>query len=96
MESRKLAFLAVLLLVTASTVQAGQITGRVFYKDGSNGSNLRVSGETSDGFTSVYTDGKGRFTLRWSTNKTLLRVYVKGNVRARNVRNGSNITIRLP
>ena len=44
----------------------------------------------------VSNDKKGKFTLKWSTKKKLLKVYVKGAVRARNVKDGAKITIRLP
>ena len=93
----RLAVVLVILFVCTLTAQAGQITGTVLYKDGSKGSGLKVTGETSDGLTkSVRTDNKGRFTLKWSTKKKLLKVYVKGTVRVRNVKNGVKITIRLP
>ena len=93
----RLALVLVIFVAGTLTTQAGQITGTVLYKDGSKGSGLKVTGETSDGLTkSVRNDRKGRFTLTWSTKKKLLKVYVKGTVRVRNVKNGAKITIRLP
>jgi outer membrane lipoprotein SlyB len=87
---------AVALLSLNGTAIAGQITGEVIHKDKSKASGVRVSGETSDGMVrAVVTDAKGQFTLTWSTNKKLIKVFLNGDRAATDVADGSNITLVL-
>lgn len=78
-------------LVAASAASAGVCKGRVVYKDGSHYANGGISGLVSGGGVTkkFYTDDKGRFTITWSSNKGLAKIYVKGRTIARDIKNGT-------
>jgi hypothetical protein len=78
-----------------------QIQGTVYYRDGSPGAGLRVSGLVAGvlgGMTgTTHTDSRGRFTLSWtSSTRTLAKVYVNGDAREHDVADGADVVIRLP
>ena len=83
--------LAVALFTAASAVQAGVCSGVVVYKDGSYYKNSGISGLVSGGGVTkkFYTDDKGRFTITWSSNKDLAKIYIKGRTIARDIKNGT-------
>lgn len=77
-----------------------QISGTVVYGDGSPASGYRVSGVAGGvlgGMVGpVTTDGRGRFTLSWSSSaQTLAKVIINGSTHATNVSNGDDRTYRL-
>jgi hypothetical protein len=76
---------------------AGQITGRVLYKDGSSCTSCKVSASIKrSGMTErVSTDGKGYFTLTWSSDNSIDELYVNGSTERENIPSGSYIEIRL-
>ena len=73
------------------TADAGQCSGVLAFKDGSKGSGIRVSGLVSGGGVTknFFTDNKGNFTITWSSNAGLAKLYVRGNTAARNIKNGA-------
>ena len=77
-----------------------QVTGTVCHGDGSTASGRRVGGMAAGSVGGMIphttTDSRGRFVLSWnSSTTTLAEVYVDGAAKARNVRDGDEITIRL-
>lgn len=90
------------LILTSSVVvvsQAGEITGTVQFSDGSKAAKVAVSGLVSGALggstPKVYTDGKGRFRLTWTSKSGLAKVYVRGNVVATNVKDGADVTLTI-
>lgn len=89
------------LLILAAGPQlafAGQISGKVTYKDGSPCSGCKVSASINQGGVTggVYTDSSGRFTLSWGSANWIAELYVNGGTVARDVRPGQsvNVTVR--
>lgn len=94
---RALLVLSLLVVFVAGPAAAGQITGRIFYKDGSTCSSCSVSASIkSSGMTEkVHTDGKGYFTLTWSSDNSIDELYVNGSKRRENIRSGEYVEIHL-
>ena len=88
----------VVMFCLAISVRGGEISGVVVYKDGSKAKRVGVSGLTSGAFggltKTVFTDSQGRFRLTWSSNANLAKVYLRGKVVAKNVKNKSR-NVRL-
>ena|GEM_PF-4073793 len=84
------------LLVT-SQVFAGEITGHIQYSDGSDCSGCRVAASISSGGVTkaVYTDSDGDFTLVWSSNHWIDKLFVKGKTVMHNIKPGKHVNIRL-
>jgi len=83
----------------AQLTTAGEISGKVRYPDGSIAKAVAVNAKTN-GFggaitKKVYTDSNGRFTLTWSSNADLAKVYVSGNVVERNIKNGRSDVVLI-
>ncbi|KPA19618.1 secreted protein [Candidatus Magnetomorum sp. HK-1] len=76
---------------------AGEISGHISYRDGSNCSGCRVAASISWGGVTkaVYTDNKGNFTLRWSSDNSISELYVNGTTVRKNIRNGEYVTITV-
>ena len=89
--------LSLIALLLASPAMAGQITGRVFYKDGSKCTSCKVSASIKrSGMTDkVFTDDKGYFTLTWSSDNSIDELYVNGSKKRENIRSGEYVEIRL-
>ncbi len=87
----RMACLAAGLLLMASTVSAGVCSGSVVYKDGSCYAKGGISALVSGGGVTkkFYTDSQGRFTITWSSNNSLAKIYIKGQTAARNIKNGT-------
>ncbi|HKV09770.1 MAG TPA: hypothetical protein VJ725_16630 [Thermoanaerobaculia bacterium] len=89
--------LSLIALLMASPAMAGQITGRVFYKDVSKCTSCKVSASIKrSGMTDkVFTDDKGYFTLKWSSDNSIDELYVNGSKKGENIRSGEYVEIRL-
>jgi len=87
----------VLCLLLSATAFAGEITGVIYYEDGSKCSSCRVSASIKrSGVTDqVYTNNKGEFHLRWSSDNSIDELYVNGTTRRRNIKSGEYVVIYL-
>jgi hypothetical protein len=85
------------LFFMAESALAGEITGRIFYKDGSTCSSCRVSASIKrSGMTGkVFTDNKGYFKLTWSSDNSVDELYVNGNKEREDIPTGDYVEIRL-
>jgi hypothetical protein len=86
----------IILMVLGGSLMAGQITGQIFYKDGSTCSSCKVSASIKrSGVTkAVYTDSKGKFTLTWSSNNSIDKLFVNGKTEKRNIKDGEHVVIK--
>lgn len=77
----------------------GQISGTVYHSDGSPASGRRVSGVASGVIGGMVgpttTDSRGRFTLSWSSDAGLAKVFVDGKEKWGAIRNGEHVTVPL-
>ena len=90
------AFAASLFLMAESAI-AGEITGRIFYKDGSTCSSCRISASIKrSGMTDkTFTDNKGYFKLTWSSDNSIDELYVDGKKEREDIPTGDYVEIRL-
>jgi len=98
MKNRASAFIASLVIFfMAGSAWAGEITGRIFWKDGSSCSSCRVSASIKrSGMTDkVFTDSKGYFKLTWSSNNSIDELYVNGDKKREDIASGEYVEIRL-
>lgn len=96
-RTRVLPCFSLLFALVAGPAMAGQITGRIFYKDGSSCSSCKVSASIkSSGMTDkVHTDGKGYFTLTWSSDNSIDELYVNGMKKLEDIPSGKYVEIHL-
>jgi|GraSoiStandDraft_5_1057265.scaffolds.fasta_scaffold328467_2 hypothetical protein len=96
-KSAVVAAFAALLFLMAESVMAGEITGRIFFKDGSTCSSCRISASIKrSGMTGkVFTDNKGYFKLTWSSNNSIDELYVDGKKEREDIPSGDYVEIRL-
>lgn len=89
--------LLLLFALVAGPAMAGEITGRIYYKDGSACSSCKVSASIKrSGMTDkVYTDGKGYFKLTWSSSNSIDELYVNGSKKRENIPSGEYVVIHL-
>ena len=77
----------------------GRVSGTVQHRDGSLASGRRVSAVASGSLGGmigpVSTDSRGRFTLTWSSATGLAKLFIDGNERLTQVRDGADVTISL-
>lgn len=94
---RVLLYLSLLFVFVAGPAAAGQITGRILYKDGSPCSSCRVSASIKrSGMTEkVNTDSKAYFTLTWSSDNSIDELYVNGMTKRENIPSGQYVEIHL-
>ncbi len=83
------------LSLSALSAFAGQITGHVSYPGGSDCSGCKVIASIKRGgmTETVYTDRKGNFTLTWSSNNGIAKLFVNGKTVRKNVSNGEHVEI---
>jgi hypothetical protein len=89
-------FFIVMVFIALPTF-SGEITGEIYYSDGSKCSSCRVSASINYGGVtdSVYCDSKGRFRLTWSSNNSIAKLFVNGNTVKKNIRNGEHVVVYL-
>lgn len=84
-------------LFLATFSYAGEISGNVKYSDGSNCSGCRVSASINSGGVTepTYTDSRGNFTLKWSSNNWIAKLFVNGKTVKRDVKPGEHVNITV-
>jgi hypothetical protein len=88
---------SLLSLLATMPALAGEITGAVYYRDGSPCSSCRVSASIRMGAITktVHTDNKGKFHLTWRGNNCIAELFVEGKTRRRDVPTGEHVVVRL-
>lgn len=88
---------SLLVVLIATPAVAGQITGRIYHKDGSTCSSCKISASIKrSGMTDkVYTDSKGYFTLTWSSDNSIDELYVNGMKEREDISSGQYVEIHL-
>jgi len=81
----------------SNSVMAGEITGKVLYKDGSPCSGCKVSASINSGGVTdaVYCNSSGKFRLKWSSNNWIAKLFVNGNTVGRDIRPREYVEIKV-